>query len=152
MTTKKMKLKLLKMKRRMSGERNPMYGKKGPLAPNWKERPAPSTIHIWLHKNYKLPELCEMCREKPAKLWANTRNHNYVRNREDYIGICIKCHQILDGHPSKGKKLNITEEDRQRRSNQMKEMNKTHIGRKLNLSEEERQRRGRQVVINRWGL
>jgi len=64
---------------------------------NWKGKQAGScAMHEWIERNkgkaskYK----CEHC-NKQAKHWAN-KKHDYKRNLDDYMALCISCHWIFD--------------------------------------------------------
>lgn len=58
--------------------------------------------HMWIKNNYGSPSHCEMCGKIGKKLngrwnidWSNI-NHQYRRTREDYQGLCCKCHCKYD--------------------------------------------------------
>ena len=68
-----------------------------------KERPAYSTIHIWIKKIAGQPHDCEFCgntklRDRQYE-WAN-RSGSYLRQLSDWLRLCSKCHRAYDrsGH------------------------------------------------------
>ena len=60
-------------------------------------------VHNWVHRHYEKPETCEMCGVHPGlavdgrtKLhWAN-KSGNYLRERSDWMALCIPCHWRYD--------------------------------------------------------
>jgi len=63
----------------------------------WKgDNASPKSFHRWLNRNIgKASEFQCKCK-KPAKHWANIKNHNYTRNPKDYIAMCVSCHMKFD--------------------------------------------------------
>ena len=56
-------------------------------------------IHQWLIKYYGKANKCENkdCSGKCKKYqWANIKNHNHKRCRQDYMMLCISCHRKMD--------------------------------------------------------
>lgn len=84
---------------RMKGDKNPCW--KG-------DKVCYAALHKWIRKNYKKPPVCEKCGTNPGQnsigrtllQWAN-RTRKYLRDREDWICLCAKCHGKYD---SKNKK------------------------------------------------
>jgi hypothetical protein len=72
-------------------------GKFGCETNPWKgESAGYSAVHRWLVKRYGSPKKCEHCgRENGRISWAN-KNHQYKRNIEEYIGLCMSCHKKYD--------------------------------------------------------
>jgi len=75
------------------------------------EKGSYGTKHTWIRKYYGNPLKCEWCgvvgkRNKRSWTihWAN-KTGKYTRNKDDYIGLCTRCHHKLDdvgfkkGHP-----------------------------------------------------
>jgi hypothetical protein len=70
---------------------------------NWKKNPSYGTLHNWITRLNGKPKQCEHCgligEKEPGGQWnidwANT-NHKYKRKKEDFIGLCSKCHRIYD--------------------------------------------------------
>ena len=86
--------------------------KQGEKHHNWKgDNAGTSPIHIWVKrykgnvKNYK----CKFC-DKQAKHWAN-KKHDYQRNLDDYMALCVSCHRKYDikynGYKIKGKVVKL---------------------------------------------
>ncbi len=74
----------------------------------WKGRKAThSPKHKWIVRHYGNPPVCEACGKRGRYIkrkngervwnlhWANI-DHKYRRVREDYRGLCPKCHKIFD--------------------------------------------------------
>lgn len=61
-------------------------------------------IHLWLHKYFGNPKSCEICglhgfKGKNRKWnieWAKLRDKEYERKRENFWGLCKKCHSVYD--------------------------------------------------------
>lgn len=73
---------------------------KGEKSRNWKgDKVTYSGIHQWIRRNLGLPEICEFCGKNGLRgkkiHWAN-KDHQYRRNLNDYIRLCISCHQKYD--------------------------------------------------------
>lgn len=67
---------------------------------HWKgEKASYREKHWWLRKWYGRPPVCEHCGlkdERPYKIqWAN-KSGRYLRDREDWLRLCIKCHIKYD--------------------------------------------------------
>ena len=57
-------------------------------------------IHNWLSKYFGQPKLCEQCGENDINKryeWALRKNAKYERKRKNFIRLCKKCHNYLDG-------------------------------------------------------
>jgi len=71
--------------------------------------------HLWIRSMYGNPPFCEKCGKKGEKInqrwsldWANI-NHKYRKIREDYIGLCKKCHGLHDREKGIRKNKKLTE-------------------------------------------
>lgn len=61
-----------------------------------KEESYKRNLHKWIRKNKIKSEFCELCFEnKPTEL-ANI-SQLYLKNVDDFIWLCRKCHRISDG-------------------------------------------------------
>jgi len=110
----------------LKGDKNPMFGKKGKLSPNfgkhfseeirkkfsdikkgtqtnenncnWKgNKVGYAALHIWIRKNKPKPEVCEECKQKKRlTISFNNNLKKYTRNINDYRWLCYKCHNIYD--------------------------------------------------------
>jgi len=73
-----------------------------------------SAFHKWLSLTKGKPIKCQFC-GKIGKInngrwnihWANINKHQYTRNPNDYIALCVSCHRKYDG---------ITDETRKKMS------------------------------------
>lgn len=68
-------------------------------SPSWKEgKLTYSGIHAWVRRKKGAPKKCELCgdTEKGYYEWAN-KSGNYLRDLEDWIRMCKKCHNDYDG-------------------------------------------------------
>ena len=58
-----------------------------------------SALHTWVKRHLGKPDWCEYCGKtglKGAKInWAN-KNHKYLRNINDWMRLCAKCHAKYD--------------------------------------------------------
>jgi len=54
-------------------------------------------MHNWVKKHKGIPKYCEHCKrtDKGAYHWANI-DHKYKRNLDDYIRLCVSCHNKYD--------------------------------------------------------
>lgn len=73
------------------------YGKENPA---WKgENITYSGIHAWIKRCKGQPTICEKCGKTGLKgkkaHWANI-DHKYSRVLDDYIRMCVSCHQLYD--------------------------------------------------------
>lgn len=75
--------------------------KKGAKNPNWKGKDVGYyTLHAWLTTTYGSPPACEHCGKEGKKLangrwnidWASKDNKTYTRDKDDYFGLCRRCH------------------------------------------------------------
>ena len=80
-------------KQRFSGENSHLW--KGDKAGYW-------AMHDWVKSKKGNPVCCEKCGKVGKKVgrnwnidWAN-KKHNYLRNLDDYVGLCQKCHRQYD--------------------------------------------------------
>lgn len=95
------------------GKLNPMFGRsqtehqketlskrqEGSRNHQWKgARVKYGALHEWIRKNFGQPSVCENCGKKNLtnrKIhWAN-RSGKYLRNRTDWIRLCVPCHSRL---------------------------------------------------------
>ncbi len=66
---------------------------------NWTETPNYDVVHYWLRVNFIKPKNCEFCKEEKRIDWALLKGKKYERKRENFIGLCRKCHYHYDnGH------------------------------------------------------
>ena len=71
---------------------------RGDSHPYWKGTQANhSTIHEWVRKWKGAADKCEVCGEKTDKRyeWSNV-DHKYRRVLDDYIAMCMSCHNKYD--------------------------------------------------------
>lgn len=55
-------------------------------------------IHEWLSRYFGEPKKCEECGiDDPLKRYEWACIHKHERKRENYIRLCKKCHNLLDG-------------------------------------------------------
>ena len=58
-------------------------------------------IHSWIERIKGKPTKCEYCgleTQNRRKIhWANTRGHQYRKNVDDFIALCVSCHRLFDG-------------------------------------------------------
>jgi hypothetical protein len=55
-------------------------------------------LHAWIYRKKGKPQVCEHCgatREKRRLNWANI-DHQYKRDLDDFISLCVSCHKIYD--------------------------------------------------------
>ena len=62
-----------------------------------KERVTYRSLHAWLRANKPNPGHCECCGSTGKLEIASINRHNYSRNLDDYMYLCVKCHRNLDG-------------------------------------------------------
>jgi len=91
-----------KEKMRLSGLKNwknNFNNFKGKESPYWKgDNASYVTQHKWVYDNKGRPKVCEHCGitcEEKKLNWANI-DHEYRRNVDDYISLCIFCHRKHD--------------------------------------------------------
>lgn len=76
---------------------NKMFGKDNP---KWKgDDPGYRALHYWQERQLGKPTKCEHCLKDNLfgrKIhWAN-KSHKYLRNKNDWIRLCVKCHKKYD--------------------------------------------------------
>lgn len=94
-STKRTKRKLSIAK---SGKKNPQFGKIGDKSPNWVgDKISKDGVHDWVEKWKGKPKRCQACGTTKAKRyeWVNV-DHSYKRVLEDFIRMCVPCHQLFD--------------------------------------------------------
>lgn len=70
--------------------------KPGHTPTNWKgDEVGYFALHAWLRRAYGDPEACEQCGVAELVQWAN-RTGLYLREREDWLHLCPKCHRRYD--------------------------------------------------------
>lgn len=83
---------------------------------NWKaDDVGYRAVHRWLVRTYGRSNICEKCLQKPgltkngkSKIqWAN-KTGKYLRDREDWIQLCISCHWKYDKRVENLKKQKAT--------------------------------------------
>jgi hypothetical protein len=55
-----------------------------------------SSLHVWIARRKRKPEVCEHCLTSPPKDLANISGE-YRRDINDFEWLCRKCHMISDG-------------------------------------------------------
>ena len=62
---------------------------------NWSSKPSYQAVHKWLRRNFGKAQFCEnkLCQHTNPKRfsWANV-SKKYLRDRADYIQLCMSCH------------------------------------------------------------
>lgn len=101
--------------RSMPKERKPYVIKnpKGKTGPNYNhylykgEGASYVSLHTWVYRHKGKPKKCIHCGTTSAKIqWAN-KSHEYKRDLDDWIELCISCHRKYDLLPN-GKKRRDT--------------------------------------------
>lgn len=70
--------------------------RKGEDASAWRgEEVSYNGLHKWLAYTYEKPTSCEHCGESKKLDWAN-KTGLYLREREDWLGLCRACHRMYD--------------------------------------------------------
>ena len=56
-----------------------------------------TALHDWVRRHKGTPSLCELCGaiKAPRFEWAN-KSKKYLRNLDDWIRLCSKCHKVFD--------------------------------------------------------
>lgn len=55
-----------------------------------------ATVHQWVYRHKEDPKKCEHCGASDKKLqWAN-KSHEYKRDLDDWLRLCISCHRKHD--------------------------------------------------------
>ena len=67
---------------------------------NWKgSQVSYGALHMWVRKWKGTPDTCEHCEKSGlngrAIQWAN-KSKKYLRDLDDWIRLCVKCHKIFD--------------------------------------------------------
>src|SRR3990167_2850426 len=75
--------------------------RKGEGNPGWVgDRVKYFGLHMWVSKNFGQPGTCEQCGRTRLKgryiHWAN-KTGKYLRDRNDWMRLCAKCHVGYDG-------------------------------------------------------
>ena len=66
----------------------------------WKETGMSNTaLHNWVRRYLGRPDICKHCGRSNlsghAINWAN-KSHEYKRDLEDWLRLCVKCHRAYD--------------------------------------------------------
>ncbi len=74
--------------------------RKGLLGNGWKDEKASyHPKHSWMNNHFGRPTTCEHCGKIGLKSrqihWAN-KDHKYLRQRDNWLRLCAKCHYIYD--------------------------------------------------------
>jgi hypothetical protein len=74
-----------------------MFGKNHPT---WKgQEVGYRGLHYWIRRVLGIPLKCKKCgkvRTTPKSVqWAN-KSHKYLRNKKDWISLCVPCHRKYD--------------------------------------------------------
>jgi hypothetical protein len=74
-----------------------MKKRRGKETSAWKGEGAKKpAIHKWMSNNLNKPDKCSFCKENKYRLeWANISG-DYLRDIEDYICLCQRCHSLWD--------------------------------------------------------
>lgn len=74
------------------GVNNPQYG-------NIKQSPTYEALHQYIHKRLDptKPKNCQKCNKEKLLQLAN-KSQQYKRDLDDWMWLCIKCHQAYDGN------------------------------------------------------
>lgn len=68
----------------------------GEANPVWKgERVGYRAIHTWVGEHKPRTGSCTTCGQSGKTDWANI-DHEYHRDLDDYIELCVKCHRAYD--------------------------------------------------------
>jgi hypothetical protein len=73
---------------------------KGAKNPNFKgDGVSYGGLHRWVYRNLPKPTICPRCNKIPetGRIEAHNISGEYRRDPEDWIMVCTKCHQELDG-------------------------------------------------------
>jgi hypothetical protein len=70
-------------------------------------------VHLWVHKYFGNPQSCEICGLKRCHQsngrwnidWAKLKDKKYERKRENFWGLCKKCHSKYDLTEEKVRRL-----------------------------------------------
>ena len=81
------------------GNKNYFYGKRffGEKSPVWKgSKVKYRGLHMWVESKFGKPKICSNCKITSAKFhWAN-KSGQYLRQLDDWIRLCVKCHKQYD--------------------------------------------------------
>lgn len=83
------------------GRKSERKGKKFPELQNennanWKgNKVSYSGLHNWVKRHLSHITKCQFCGTKKNLHWAN-KNHTYLRNLNDWLRLCAKCHRNYD--------------------------------------------------------
>jgi Zn-finger protein len=95
-TKKKLSIAHKGMKRSETHRKNISLAKTNEKHHNWKGDDVKYVaLHQWIRKNKPKPDVCEICRITPPREVANI-SKNYLRDIDDYMWLCHKCHIIYD--------------------------------------------------------
>lgn len=92
----------LKLRNANLGSKNPMFGKKrdelkGSNNPAWKGNEVGySALHVWVKKYIPKTNLCIVCKQKYQILHLANISGLYLRDVEDWVYLCHKCHFRFD--------------------------------------------------------
>lgn len=59
-------------------------------------------LHMWLARNFVKPKECDHCGECNKLDWAN-KTYKYLRDRDDWLALCKKCHAKYDIENGRGR-------------------------------------------------
>lgn len=102
-------------------------------------------IHYEVGRDHGKPSFCEHCKstDKLKYQWAHKHASSWSTDRNNWIRLCVKCHDKYDGHPTNGfSGKNHSEVSKIKTSQSVKK----HVE---SLSEEERKKYGNQAWIGR---
>lgn len=52
-------------------------------------------LHSWAYRVLGKPNKCSKCKSQTNVQWAN-KSHKYIRNKNDWIALCFRCHRKYD--------------------------------------------------------
>lgn len=85
-----------KLSEQKKGEKNPMFGIVADKHPKWKDNDIGYIkMHEWIRKYYPRPKLCQICGIN-SKLDAANISGKYLREINDWLYLCRKCHINYD--------------------------------------------------------
>lgn len=52
-------------------------------------------LHTWIYRSFGKADKCDFCDSVDGIEWAN-KTYKYLRNREDWLKLCVACHRGYD--------------------------------------------------------
>lgn len=75
-----------KKRKNMEGENNPKW---------LGEKVSYRNLHFWVRRHKVKSNICEFCKKSKKTDWAN-KSHKYLRDLNDWLELCRKCHIHYD--------------------------------------------------------